>query len=146
MSHDPAISGADSAEWGIGRVLIVDQYPPHAELLRTILASLSCHLTIVRTPDDALLAAADTRVDLALIDMGFSGAVELITAMKELTGAAIIVVSGHSPTIPVAEALDAGADDYVIAPVRPAELRARTRAVTRRHPHHCQPNSRCEAC
>jgi len=134
-SNDPAENSADSDEWGVGRVLIVDANVHHAELLRSILASLSAAVVMAVTSDDALRVAAETRLDLAIIDMGFADAIGLVFEVKALTDAAIIVVSGQRPEVPVADALDAGADDYVVAPVLPAELRARARAVTRRRRH-----------
>jgi DNA-binding response OmpR family regulator len=44
----------------------------------------------------------------------------------------ILMVTGASETADVTAGLEAGADDYVVKPFRPAELRSRIRAVLRR--------------
>ncbi|WP_439890875.1 winged helix-turn-helix domain-containing protein [Ralstonia sp. 25C] len=48
----------------------------------------------------------------------------------------IIVLAGAGGTSTVAEALDAGADDYVVQPCDADELQARIRALLRRQVHH----------
>ena len=70
------------------------------------------------------------------MDIGRREAATGLEQLRAGTNAAIIVVSSSSATVSVAQALTAGADDYVTAPVRPAELRARARAVVRRRRVH----------
>ncbi len=56
----------------------------------------------------------------------------MIAGLRGWTDVPIIVLSGRSTGADKVEALDAGADDYVIKPFGIDELMARIRAVTRR--------------
>ncbi len=73
--------------------------------------------TAVGTGMDALAAMGDARFDVALVDLdmpGMSGA-ETIRALREVdVSMRLLVVSGRSDRAHVLEALDAGADGYLI--------------------------------
>ena len=85
----------------------------------------------------ALSTAADTRVDLALLDVdlpGLSG-YEVCRRLREQTGTGfpIMFVSGSRiEAHDRAAGLTLGADDYLVKPFAPEELLARVRALLRR--------------
>jgi DNA-binding response OmpR family regulator len=77
--------------------------------------------------------------DVVILDLGLpdGDGLELCRRLHERTQAAIIVVTARGEEADRVDALDAGADDYVVKPFGFAELFARVRAVLRR----TQPNA-----
>jgi DNA-binding response OmpR family regulator len=80
---------------------------------------------------EAALGSADAAlIDLTLPD---GDGVELCRRSKQRTpNVPVIALSAHNDEVSTVDALDAGADDYVTMPFRPAELLARVRAQLRR--------------
>lgn len=82
-------------------------------------------------------AAATIDYDLALIDLGLpdGDGVELIRELRRKRFATpILVITARSAIDVRVEALDAGADDYLLKPFNHRELLARCRALLRRAP------------
>lgn len=115
-------------------VLVVEDEPRSARLLVAILAELSDHVQIVTDGPAALDALAEDEVDLITLDIGLPGlsGIELLGHIRELTNAPVIMVTAHGDVALLVEALAAGADDFIVKPVRPAEFVARARALLRR--------------
>ena len=115
------------------RVLIVDD----ADAVRQFLhASLSAHGYEVHQAaagEDAIAKAIDLRPDLIILDLGFPGAdgIEVTQRIREWTQTPILVLGVPSRDTDKIEALDAGADDYMIKPFSVGELTARLRAAIR---------------
>jgi two-component system, OmpR family, KDP operon response regulator KdpE len=82
----------------------------------------------------ALAAAATLRPDIILLDLGLPDldGVEVIRRIREWSQVPIIVLSVRDGEDNKVEALDAGADDYLIKPFSVAELQARIRVSLRR--------------
>ncbi len=77
-------------------------------------------------------------VDLILLDWQLPGqsGIEFLRVLREgeeETRMPVIFLTANGDEERVVEALNAGADDYVVKPARPAELVARVEAVLRRH-------------
>jgi two-component system KDP operon response regulator KdpE len=72
--------------------------------------------------------------DLVIVDLTMSGlsGIDLCPWIRAQSDVPIIIVSGHEEEELKVQALDAGADDYVIKPFSYEELLARVRAVVRR--------------
>ena len=116
------------------RILVVDDEP---QILRTLSLNLRARHYDVRTVPDggqALGQAADWHPDLVILDLGLPDldGVEVIEGLRGWSQVPIIVLSGRAGSADKVDALDAGADDYVIKPFSIDELLARIRAVTRR--------------
>jgi two-component system KDP operon response regulator KdpE len=116
------------------RVLVVDDERPIRRFLR---ASLDAHgYTVLEacTGKEALAAAAETRPDLILLDLGLADTdgIEVIRQLREWTQIPIIVLSVREEEATKVEALDAGADDYLTKPFLMGELLARMRVSLRR--------------
>ncbi len=93
----------------------------------------------VRTAADgeaALERCAEARPDLVLLDVmlpkksGIEVCVELRRTYGPLPGVVMLTALGSEADVVCG--LDAGADDYVVKPVRPRELLARVRSLARR--------------
>lgn len=74
----------------------------------------------------------DSRVDIALLDLGLPDAEGLSMVAKLKKKCPVIIVSGKSDTTEKIVGLEVGADDYVTKPFELRELSARIRAVLRR--------------
>ena len=115
-------------------VLVVEDEPRSARLLATILAELSDNVQIAVSSSAALDALADDEFDLVTLDIGLPGlsGIELLPHVRELTSAPVIMVTARGDVGALVEALAAGADDFIVKPLRPAEFIARARALLRR--------------
>ncbi|MBV8979843.1 MAG: response regulator transcription factor [Acidimicrobiia bacterium] len=115
-------------------VLLIDDDPSITEVFGTALELQGFTVTIAHGGRDGLscLDAGAPNVillDVALPDM--SG-IAVCEAMRKLTTAPILMISGRASETDVIAALEAGADDYLIKPFGTAELVARIRAALRR--------------
>jgi DNA-binding response OmpR family regulator len=83
---------------------------------------------------EAMLAAGGARYDAVLLDVGLPDADgrDLCARLRRAGNRMpVIMLTGADAEPDVVRGLDAGADDYVAKPVRPAELLARLRAQLR---------------
>lgn len=71
-------------------------------------------------------------VDLAMPDMSGLDVIKEIRGNGHYDSLAIIVLSGKTESKERVECLNAGADDFMIKPFNPEELRARIHAILRR--------------
>jgi two-component system KDP operon response regulator KdpE len=106
------------------RILVVDDDPQLLRALRINLAARGYQVLTAPDGGSALRAAAEGRPELVVLDLG----------LPDLDGTQmpIIVLSARTGSSDKVDALDVGADDYVIKPFGMAELLARVRAALRR--------------
>jgi two-component system KDP operon response regulator KdpE len=116
------------------RVLIVEEDPNLQRLLRARLLALGYDVQVAERGEDALVVAADSEPDLILIAVNLPGidGVETIRRLREWSTVPVIALNGEDQASVEVEALDAGADDYVLRPFRMSGFLARMRAVMRR--------------
>lgn len=76
----------------------------------------------------------DELPDVVILDVQLPGidGVEVCRRIRSISGVPVIVVTALDDDYDIVAGLEAGADDYVVKPVRPAVLDARIRAVLRR--------------
>jgi two-component system, OmpR family, KDP operon response regulator KdpE len=117
-----------------GRILVVDDEVEIRRALRTGLGYQGYDVEAVASGEEALERMATWRPDVVLLDLGLPGAdgFEVLSRMRRLGRAAVIVVSVMPGEKDKVRALDLGADDYVTKPFGMDELLARIRAVLRR--------------
>ncbi|TYT25449.1 two-component system response regulator CreB [Luteimonas viscosa] len=86
------------------------------------------------TAGDALQAAAATRFDLAILDVGLPdlGGFALCRRLREARDLPVIFLTARQDEADRVLGFELGADDYVPKPFSPRELVARVRAVLRR--------------
>jgi DNA-binding response OmpR family regulator len=116
------------------RVLLVED---EGELARRTSASLTRHgitCEAVPTGEDALAFALDG-FDVLLVDLGLPG-MSGIALVREIRSrglaAPILILTARSGWREKVEGLNAGADDFIVKPVRIEELVARLHALARR--------------
>ncbi len=115
-------------------ILIVDDEPQIRRVLRTTLTSHGYAVIESRSGDEALEQIRTEHVDLILLDVNMPGRSGLETC-REIRGTSdipIIMLTVRNTERDKVQALDAGADDYVVKPFGSEELMARIRAGLRR--------------
>ncbi|MGH7321355.1 MAG: response regulator [Candidatus Rokuibacteriota bacterium] len=130
--------GARSAR--VGRVLVMEDEPDVAELIRYNLAREGYDVVVAATGADAIRHLGEPRplpIDLVLLDLmvpqlnGWE-VCRRLTQDPDTRGIPIIIVTGRAEEGDKVLGLELGADDYVTKPFSPRELLARVRAVIRR--------------
>jgi len=116
------------------RILVVDDETQITRVLKTTLQSQGYEVRTAADGESALNLAADWIPDLIVTDLSMPrmSGIELTRAVRERSQAPIIVLSVREEEKSKIEALDDGADDYVIKPFSVNELLARVRANLRR--------------
>jgi two-component system response regulator MtrA len=116
-------------------VLVVDDDPALAEMLGIVLRREGLEPVFVASGADALPTFRSTRPDLVLLDIMLPGrdGLDVCRELRSHSNVPIVMLTARSDTLDVVRGLEAGADDYVVKPFKPAELVARVRARLRRH-------------
>jgi DNA-binding response OmpR family regulator len=117
------------------RVLIVDDDPFSANLVRQALAQQLLPTEAVPTAKQAQVSLHQHGADVVLLDVALpdaSGYDVCQWVRRDYADVGIIFVSGHADIATRLHAFDVGADDFLAKPVLLAELVARVRAVLRR--------------
>ncbi|MCP3426519.1 MtrAB system response regulator MtrA [Rothia sp. AR01] len=89
--------------------------------------------TFCETGDRALAAFESYDPDLVLLDLMLPGinGIEVCERIRESSDVPVIMLTAKSDTEDVVRGLEAGADDYIAKPFKPAELLARIRTRLR---------------
>ena len=119
------------------RVLIVEDDPALAGVLREGLAEHDIQSVVAETFDDGVLHGASSALDLILLDVllpGGSGFDLCRRLRKRGITITIIMLTAKDAVDDRVVGLEAGADDYLTKPFAFRELLARIRAVVRRPP------------
>ena len=115
-------------------VLVIDDEEEIQRLLEITLKSNDFKVTKAMRAKEGLLMASNHPPDLILLDLGLpdlSGH-QLLRKLREWYDGPVIIVSVVSNEVDIVEALDHGADDYIVKPFRTGELLARIRTAMRR--------------
>jgi DNA-binding response OmpR family regulator len=118
------------------RVLCVDDDALFGGQLTRWLDSQGFQCSLARTATEGLVAVAKETFAAALLDWNLPGPLSGFELCREFRNlkipVAIIMLSGRTEAEDRVQALNAGADDFVVKPFDPEELCARIRAVLRR--------------
>ncbi|GAA3673174.1 MtrAB system response regulator MtrA [Nocardioides ginsengisoli] len=129
------MSPAGSASYPTkGRVLVVDDDAPLAEMLSIVLGQEGFESRVCPRGDLALAAFRDYKPDLVLLDLMLPGkdGIDVCKEIRAESGVPIVMLTAKGDTVDVVVGLESGADDYVVKPFKPKELVARIRARVRR--------------
>jgi two-component system KDP operon response regulator KdpE len=115
-------------------ILVVDDEPQIRRVMRTTLTSQGYTITEARSGEEALEMLRSERPDLVLLDVNMPGMGGLATCreIREHSDIPVIILTVRNAEKDKVQALDAGADDYVVKPFGIEELLARIRAALRR--------------
>lgn len=117
------------------QILIVEDEAQIRRFVRLTLEAEGHSVHEADTYQRGLIEAGTRRPDLLVLDLGLpdGDGVELIRELRQWSAIPVIVLSARSAETSKVEALDAGADDYLMKPFGSGELSARVRAQLRRH-------------
>ena len=119
------------------RVLIVEDEPKMADLLRRGLAEQGAVADVVARGEDALWMAGATAYDAIVLDVMLPGidGFETCRRLREAgVWSPVLMLTARGEVEDRVAGLDGGADDYLVKPFELAELGARLRALARRGP------------
>lgn len=118
------------------RILVVDDEPQIRKFMRISLTANGYQVLEAENAAKGVAAAREGRPDVMILDLGLPDldGQEVITAVRQFSPVPIIVLSVRSDETDKVEALDRGANDYVVKPFGVAELMARVRAMLRLRP------------
>jgi len=115
-------------------VLLIDDDPDLAIMLRTLLRGQDIQIRAVFNGEEGVEACRDEQPDVIILDllMPSMDGWEVCEKIREFCDVPILILSAIGSPGSVARALDAGADDYLIKPVHASLLASRLRTLMRR--------------
>jgi two-component system, OmpR family, KDP operon response regulator KdpE len=115
-------------------ILAVDDEPQIRRVLRATLSAQGYTILEAKSGEEALETVRRERIDLVLLDMNLPGisGIETCREIRSSSDVPIIMLTVRNAEHEKVQALDAGADDYVVKPFGSEELMARIRAALRR--------------
>ena len=118
-------------------VLIIEDEPNQAELIRYNLESEGYRVAIACDGEDGLIQAMETIPDIILLDWMIPkvSGIEVCRKLRKIKSTneiPIILLTARSEESDKVRGLDIGADDYITKPYSIKELLARVRAALRR--------------
>lgn len=113
-------------------MLVVDDEPVNLSLATDILESGGFTVLVAQSADDGLAILADVPVDLVLLDAVMPGKdgfqmCRIMKAVPDYRDIPVIFMTGLSGQDDIVLAFETGSVDYIVKPIKPAELLARTR-------------------
>ena len=121
----------------MARVLIVEDSPDIAELIKHYLERAGYETTLLTSGRDALVAARQAPPDMVVLDIMLPGmdGLQVCQALRSEPSTAavpILMLTAKGEEADRVKGLELGADDYVTKPFSPRELVARVQALLRR--------------
>lgn len=115
------------------RIMVVDDDRALSEMLGLVLQSEGFSTEHAFDGLSAVEMFRAVRPDLVLLDLMLPGidGVQVCQQIRQESGVPVIMLTARSDTADIVEGLEAGADDYMRKPFKPAELIARVRARLR---------------
>lgn len=115
------------------RILVIEDDQSIAEIVGILLRAEGFEVSYCADGNQALNAFQVVNPDLVLLDLMLPGrdGVEICRAIRDTSGVPIVMLTARSDTSDVVTGLEAGADDYIVKPIKNEELIARIRARLR---------------
>jgi DNA-binding response OmpR family regulator len=116
------------------RVLVVEDDPSIGRLLRRSLNERGDVVTVATDGASGLSLALQEQPEIVLLDLGLPDldGRQVLQMLRAVSQVPVIVITAQDDDRTVVQALDAGADDYLVKPFGSDQLAARIRAVLRR--------------
>jgi DNA-binding response OmpR family regulator len=118
----------------VAQLLLVEDDAEIRRALIRALTALGHTVSSAATAMGGLQQLLENAPDLVILDLGLpdvDGA-EALRMLRSVSQVPVIVATARDDESVIVEALDRGADDYLVKPFGPAQLDARIRAVLRR--------------
>ncbi len=116
------------------RALVVDDDPDIRDLLVVVLEGLGLEVRAVGTGAAAISTAREWQPDLVTLDLTLPDAdgTDVCRQLRTFTDAYVVMVTGRDTEVERLVGLEVGADEYLVKPFSPRELKARAAALLRR--------------
>ncbi len=119
-----------------GKILIVDASLKSRQTIQAMLGDLDHELIEASSTSEAIGSISLHRVDLVLVDLAAPelGAIEFCRMLKKASATQflpVFVLAGSDDPDSEVHAIEAGADEFFVAPLRPQVFRARVQASLR---------------
>ncbi|MBB5081186.1 response regulator transcription factor [Nonomuraea endophytica] len=118
----------------MARVLLIEDDPAVRDGLTLALKGRDHEVEAAASGEEGLDRLAEFAADVVVLDLMLPGidGFEVCRRIRASAATSIVMLSARGDDFDVVGGLEAGADDYVVKPVRPQVLEARIRAVLRR--------------
>ena len=115
------------------KVLIVEDEQSISNFISMILTANGYDTIVVRSGEEALTMISSHCPDLILLDLSLPDmdGMEVLRSVRKWSNLPVVVVSARQHEQDKVDALDSGADDYLVKPFGTSELLARIRAAIR---------------
>ena len=120
------------------KILIVDDYPEALKALKKVLEAENYNLARASDGFTALEAVKSQRPDLVLLDLMLPG-IDGFEVCKQLKGdplcrhVPVMLLSSKDELGVRIEGFETGAEDFIVKPVNPLELKSRIKMILRRN-------------
>ncbi|PWJ49757.1 response regulator transcription factor [Faecalicatena contorta] len=117
-------------------ILVIEDEEAICNFITAILNSNGYQVIKTNTGKEGISIAASYSPDVILLDLGLPDidGVEVLKSIREWSKIPVVVVSARGHEREKVEALDLGADDYIVKPFGTSELLARIRTALRHSP------------
>jgi two-component system KDP operon response regulator KdpE len=114
-------------------ILVIDDESQIRRMLQITLQSNDYRFSEAENGKEGIIKAANHPPDLILLDLGLpdESGHKILQKLREWYQKPIIILSAQSSEIDIIQALDNGANDYLVKPFRTGELLARIRSGLR---------------
>lgn len=114
-------------------ILVIDDEPQILRALRTILEAKRFQVSAASTGEQGLAIAASEQPNVIILDLGLPDidGIQVCARLREWSQIPVIVLSVRDEEKDKVNALDQGADDYLVKPFSIEELLARIRVALR---------------
>ena len=117
------------------RILVIEDDKDFARLMQIELELDGHQVTTASTGPRGLTLLEEVQPDLIMLDIALPSmsGLEVCRRVRALSNVPVLMMTGHAVSEEeIAEGLNAGADEYMIKPLRRLELQARVNALLRR--------------
>jgi two-component system KDP operon response regulator KdpE len=118
------------------KLLVIDDDEAMTELLKILLSSIADEVLVSNSGTEAIQIIRNNRFDVVILDimMPDMNGCDVCRKIRDFENVPILILSALDNPGLIAEALDAGADDYLIKPVTQNMLSAHVNKLLRRKP------------
>ncbi len=115
------------------KILLVEEEKNISTFVQTVLEANDYQTMVAATCKQGMVMFSSHMPDLVILDLGLPDmdGTEFIRHARKTSTVPILVLSARSSEADKVQALDLGANDYIVKPFGPAELVARVRAALR---------------
>ena len=118
----------------LGVAVVIEDDDDVRGLLDAVLGQAGFEVHSAATGGDGVDLARQRRANVITLDVGLPDidGYEVLRRIRQFSDAYVVMLSGRDEELDTVMALQGGADDYLVKPFRPRELRARISAMMRR--------------